>query len=83
MSSTIVSRTFENTCAVVFCNAGGPEGATKPGTYCGMSQVAVPFAGSLGTMGEEEEMRIYELDMQILEEAEANYKVREDIGREG
>lgn len=83
LESTIVSRTFENTCAVVFCNAGGPPGKTKEGTYCGLSQLAVPFKGALGKLGEEEGMSIVELDMQILADAEENYKVREDIGREG
>ncbi|KAI9736553.1 MAG: hypothetical protein M1818_006064 [Claussenomyces sp. TS43310] len=83
LESTLISRTFENTCAVVFANAGGPVGRTNPGTYCGLSQVAVPFIGSLGKMGEEEGMSVVDLDMQILEEAEKNYKVREDMGREG
>lgn len=83
LQSTIVSRTFENTCAVVFCNAGGPVGRTKEGTYIGLSQVAVPFKGALGALDEEEGMTVVDLDMQILEDAEENYKVREDMGREG
>lgn len=83
LESTIVSRTFENTCAVIFVNAGGPVGKTEPGTYCGLSQVAVPFLGSLGKMGEEEGMKVVDLDMQILEDAEESYKVRADISREG
>jgi IS4 transposase len=45
--------------------------------------VAVPFKGALGKMDEEEGMSVVEVDMQILEDAEENYKVREDMGREG
>jgi len=80
LESTLVARTFENTCAVVFCNAGGPKGDT--GDYVGLSQVAVPFVGALGELGAEDGMSVVELDMQVLEDAESNYKVREDMGRE-
>ncbi|MCJ1363039.1 hypothetical protein MMC16_002145 [Acarospora aff. strigata] len=79
LDSTVVSRTFENTCAVIFVNAGGPEGRG----YAGLSQVAVPFVGSLGKLaGSEEGMSIVDLDMEILQEAEDNYKVREDLARD-
>jgi predicted amidohydrolase len=71
-----VSRTFENTCAVIFVNAGGPESQG----YAGLSQVAVPLVGSLGKLeSSEENMSIVDLDMEILREAEDNYKVREDL----
>jgi len=83
LESTIVSRCFENTCMVVFANAGGPVGKETKGAYAGLSQVAVPFKGALGKLGGEEAMSVVELDMQILEDAEENYKVREDMGREG
>lgn len=82
LESTLVARTFENTCAIIFANAGGPVGGKKGG-YAGMSQLTVPFVGSVGKMGDEEGMTVVDLDMQILEEAEDNYKVREDMGREG
>ena len=68
---------------VVFANAGGPVGKVTKGSYAGLSQVAVPFKGALGKLGPEEGMSVVEVDMQILEDAEANYKVREDIRREG
>jgi predicted amidohydrolase len=45
LESTLVSRCFENTCMVVFANAGGPVGKTTKGAYAGLSQVAVPFKG--------------------------------------
>ena len=83
LESTLVSRCFENTCMVVFANAGGPKGKVTTGSYAGLSQVAVPFKGALGKMGAEEGMSVVEVDMQILEDAEDNYKVREDMRREG
>ncbi|TVY85072.1 Hydrolase MtnU [Lachnellula suecica] len=83
LESTLVARAFENTCMVVFANAGGPRGKVTKGSYAGLSQVAVPFVGALGKMGDEEGMSVVEVDMQILEDAESNYKVREDMGREG
>lgn len=60
-------------------------GKTKPGSYAGMSRVTMPFVGALGDETKdsvEEGMSIVEVDMQVLEEAEAQYKVREDMGRE-
>jgi predicted amidohydrolase len=83
LESTLVARCFENTCMVVFANAGGPVGKSTKGTYAGLSQVAVPFKGALGKMGAEEGMSVVDVDMQILEDAEDNYKVRADIGKEG
>jgi predicted amidohydrolase len=77
LESTLVSRCFENTCMVVFANAGGPVGKVTKGSYAGLSQVAVPFKGALGKLGPEEGMSVVEVDMQILEDAEANYKIRE------
>ena len=83
LESTIVSRCFENTCMVVFANAGGPRGKSTKGSYAGLSQVAVPFKGALGKLGSEEGISVAEVDMQILEDAEENYKVREDMARQG
>jgi predicted amidohydrolase len=83
LESTLVARAFENTALIVFANAGGPKGKVSKGSYAGLSQVAVPFKGALGKLGDEEGMSVVEVDMQILEDAEDNYKVREDMGREG
>lgn len=50
-----------------------------------MSRVTVPFLGALGeeTRGfKGEGMSVVEVDMRVLEEAERQYKVREDLGRE-
>jgi len=81
LNSTLTARTFENTCAVVFVNAGG----RKEEGYLGLSQVAMPFIGPVeGSLlkGSEEGLGIVDMDMEILEEAEDNYKVREDLARE-
>lgn len=84
LDSALTARTFENTCAVVFVNAGGAPGSSK-NNYAGLSRVVAPFIGPLGEEtkdSNEEGMSIVDLDMQLVEEAEANYKVREDISKE-
>jgi predicted amidohydrolase len=73
----VTARCFENTCAVVFANAGGPSDV-----YVGLSQITLPFAGPVGILGNEEGMLIGEIDMEILKEAEKNYQVRADMSRE-
>ena len=75
----LVSRAFENTCCVVYANAGGPPGRG----YAGQSQVTVPFIGPLTRMGGcQEGMTVAEVDMQIVEDAEKNYGIRADLARE-
>lgn len=85
LDSVITARTFENTCAVVFCNAGAPASHVdgEKTDYEGNSQLAVPFVGPIGKLGPEEGILLADLDMEILEEAEENYKVREDLARDG
>ncbi|KAF1947664.1 carbon-nitrogen hydrolase [Clathrospora elynae] len=79
LDSMLTARAFENTCAIVFANAGGPAGKG----YAGLSQVTVPFVGPLTKLGGcAEGMGVVDVDMQILEDAEANYGVRADIARE-
>lgn len=79
VDTTVTSRAFENTCAVVLANAGGPESKG----YIGLSQVTVPFIGPICKMDTpDEDMRLVDLDMTILDEAEDNYKIRADIARE-
>ncbi|KAH7139204.1 carbon-nitrogen hydrolase [Dendryphion nanum] len=79
LDSVLTARAFENTCAIVFANAGGPPGRG----YAGLSQVVVPFAGPLTRLGScAEGMSVVDVDMQILEDAEANYKVRADLARD-
>ncbi|KAI0113420.1 putative hydrolase, carbon-nitrogen family [Daldinia grandis] len=83
LNSTVISRAFENTCAIVFVNAGGPPEKGEKTSFAGLSQVSVPHIGSLGKMGRTEGMSIVDLDMNILKIAEDNYKVREDMKGEG
>ncbi|CZT07561.1 related to NIT3 Nitrilase [Rhynchosporium agropyri] len=85
LESVLVARTFENTCAVVFANAGGPKGedGRERGSWAGGSQVALPFRGAVGKLGWEEGMSVVDVDMEILEQAEDNYKVRQDLASEG
>ena len=96
LDSMITARAFENTCgkqmelyllrnrkliekAVIFANAGGPPGKG----FAGLSQITVPFVGALAKLGGAAEgMTVADVDMQILEDAEANYQVRSDIMRD-
>jgi len=80
LNSTLIARAYENTAAIIFVNAGGPASEG----YCGLSQVAMPLVGAVkgSFTGPEEGMRIVEVDMKILEVAERNYKVREDMKRD-
>ena len=80
LQSTVVTRAFENTCCIVFVNAGGPRSEG----FCGLSQVAMPILGTVeGSFKDSEEgMRVVEVNMEVLDVAERNYKVREDMARE-
>lgn len=76
MDSALVCRACENTCAVVYCNAGG---ASDKG-FAGGSQVTVPFLGCIGRIETTEEaIKIVEVDMGVVQDGESVYKIREDI----
>lgn len=106
------ARAFENTCAVIFVNAGAQAKtmikaratiATEEGAadaqpteeddddiennfYAGMSRVCLPFVGALGDATKttaREGMSVVDVHMEHVEEAEKNYKVREDMASEG
>ncbi|CAK4030514.1 carbon-nitrogen hydrolase [Lecanosticta acicola] len=78
LDSMLTARCFENTCAIVFANAGGPPGKG----YAGLSQICVPYAGALTRLGSSAEgMAMVDVDMQIVEDAEENYQVRADLAR--
>lgn len=65
--------------AIIFANAGGPPEES----YAGLSQICVPYVGPLVKLaGCAEGMAIANLDMQVLEVAEANYQVRADLAKE-
>ena len=76
LDSILTARTYENTCAVVFANAGGPPGKN----YCGLSQITAPYVGAVARLGSSAEgMAVVDLDMQICKDAEDNYSIREDL----
>ncbi|KAK3070239.1 hypothetical protein LTR53_010812 [Teratosphaeriaceae sp. CCFEE 6253] len=78
LDSMLTARCFENTCAIIFANAGGPPGKG----YAGLSQVCVPYAGAITRLGScAEGMAVVDLDMKIVEDAELNYQVRADLAR--
>lgn len=101
LDSMLTARAFENTCAIVFANAGGPPGKGYAGLsqvsallsllllknehsdpLADHSQVTVPFVGPLAKLGSAAEgMIVVDLDLQTLEDAEANYQIRSDISR--
>ncbi|KAG8530009.1 uncharacterized protein KY384_005491 [Bacidia gigantensis] len=86
LESMLTARAFENTCCVIFVNAGAPPGDLENGAYAGLSRVTLPFVGAKGeeTMKTTAEgMSIVTIDMEIVEEAEKNYRVRADLGAEG
>ncbi|EGX93833.1 Nitrilase/cyanide hydratase [Cordyceps militaris CM01] len=91
LRNAIVSRAFESTCAVVFVNAaapppppGGAHGKDARGMeFIGQSQVAMPLQGTRCMLGPAEEVRVVELDMDVLQVAEDVYKIRQDIARPG
>ncbi|KAF2761292.1 carbon-nitrogen hydrolase [Pseudovirgaria hyperparasitica] len=79
LDSMLTARTFENTCAIIFANAGGPP---QKG-YAGLSQVVIPYVGPIARLGSSAEgMAVIDLDLGILEDAEENYKVRADLARQ-
>ena len=62
-------------------NAGAP-----PENEDSMSRVAMPFVGGLGDETKDtnrEGMSVVDVDMELVEEAEKNYKVRADIEGQG
>ncbi|OQO10805.1 hypothetical protein B0A48_04105 [Cryoendolithus antarcticus] len=78
LDSMLTARCFENTCAIIFANAGGPPGKG----YAGRSQVCLPYVGAVTRLGSSAEgMAVVDLDMQVVEDAEANYQVRADLAR--
>ncbi|KAJ5626580.1 hypothetical protein N7528_004007 [Penicillium herquei] len=78
LSSTLTSRCYENTCGIIFVNAAGPAE-----NFLGMSQVTLPIVGPVAKMGNEEGVLVTDMDLGLLDIAERNYKVREDMQTEG
>lgn len=80
MDAALVSRAFENTCAVVYCNVGGERSED----FLGCSQVTMPFMGCVGRIDSSgEEIKVIDVDMGLVREAEGVYKIREDMKNDG
>jgi predicted amidohydrolase len=81
VNSLCVTRAFENEIILVYANAAGHlqyQGNT--GTLIGQSQVTIPFKGAVGLMEHnDEEMRYFVVNTDILHDAEKVYKIREDL----
>lgn len=75
--SALITRAFECTAAMVYCNVGGPE---EEG-FMGLSSVVLPIVGRVkGSLTTADEgVAIVDVDMNVLEVAEQNYKIREDL----
>ncbi|KAM0245931.1 hypothetical protein ACHAP5_005082 [Fusarium lateritium] len=72
LNCTLTARAFENTAAIVFCNAGG------------LSCVNMPILGPLGRIEVgEEKLEIVDVDLDVLRAAEEQYKIRMDMQSEG
>lgn len=84
LDTMTTARAFENTCAVVMANcAGKPAKPGKMPVYLGHSQICLPFVGPVAKLnGIGEGMIVADIDMTILEDAEANYQIRKDIAHE-
>ncbi|KZL68173.1 carbon-nitrogen hydrolase [Colletotrichum incanum] len=79
VETTLTTRAFENTAALIYCNATGPA---EQGFF-GCSQVALPIVGKVpGSFTDGEEgMRLVDVDMRLVEIAERNYQIRKDLKR--
>ena len=63
LDSLVITRAYENECVVAYVNCGGP----KEKGFLGCSAVAAPFKGCVGrTKGEGEEVRVVEVDLDVL-----------------
>ncbi|KAK0391192.1 hypothetical protein NLU13_0693 [Sarocladium strictum] len=72
LESVTLARAYENTAAIIFCNAGG------------LSGLCMPVVGAVKRLPlGEERMEIAELDLEVLRVAEDTYRVREDMARSG
>lgn len=77
LDSTLTARCFENTCGIIFANGAGPGE-----DFLGLSQVTMPLVGPIAKMGNEEGVRVVDMDLGILDVAERNYKVRQDLKKD-
>ena len=81
-SSLSIGRAFEDNIIFIFCNASGDGYKNLEYAPFGHSQITAPFIGTVKKLNHnKEELFIQEIDTAILKEAEANYKIRQDLKR--
>ncbi|RMZ81072.1 hypothetical protein DV738_g2358, partial [Chaetothyriales sp. CBS 135597] len=80
VKSALVSRAFENTCCIIFVNAGGP----KEEGWAGISRVTLPIVGTLPGAFEDSTpgLKIVDIDTSLCDVAESAYKIRQDLAHE-
>ncbi|PYI35901.1 hydrolase, carbon-nitrogen family [Aspergillus indologenus CBS 114.80] len=81
LETTLTARCFENTCGIIFANVA--RGQDPEDKFMGLSRVVLPVVGPVGQMGDEEGVLVVDMDLGLVRIAEENYKVREDMEREG
>ncbi|PWY80457.1 hydrolase, carbon-nitrogen family [Aspergillus sclerotioniger CBS 115572] len=81
LETTLTARCFENTCAIIFANVA--RGEEESDRFLGLSRVCLPVIGTVGAMGPEEGVLVMDMNMDVVRIAEENYRVREDLNREG
>lgn len=79
LKNALITRSFENTCAIIFVNVGG-----NPEEYVGLSRVVLPLVGEVkgGFDDPTPGMRIVEVDMNTVDVAEENYQIRKDLAKD-
>ncbi|GAA5840036.1 hypothetical protein JCM3766R1_000647 [Sporobolomyces carnicolor] len=87
LETLIVSRAFENECAIVFVNVGSPAGQDEtdfekvnPEERIGCSAVCLPFRGKIGgTKSAQEELVVVDTDLSVLPDARSVYGMRRGL----
>ncbi|GAA5938816.1 carbon-nitrogen hydrolase family protein [Sporobolomyces koalae] len=87
LESLIVSRAFENECAIIFVNVGSDRGkdendfdTVNPEERIGCSAVCLPFLGRIGgTKSAEEELVVLDMNLDVLADARAVYGMRKGL----
>lgn len=75
LNHVLPARAIESAATVIFVNCGG-----NSQEYCGMSQVAMPFVGTVDKIDSGmEKLLIVEIDPTLTKDAEEVYKLRQDL----
>ncbi|ORY31263.1 carbon-nitrogen hydrolase [Naematelia encephala] len=77
LSSLCLARAFETETVLVMCNPGGDPSEG----FMGSSGVWVALRGLVGGCGVQEDVKVVEIDLAVLKDARATYKIREDFSK--